>query len=48
MINGDNFQFINKREGESEITFADITKINKTLGWKPLIKIEDFINKINL
>ncbi|MAE14620.1 MAG: hypothetical protein CL821_03405 [Crocinitomicaceae bacterium] len=47
MINGNNFQFIDKREGESEITFADITKINKILGWKPTIKIEDYINKLN-
>ncbi len=39
----DNYQFIEKREGESEITFADVTKANKQLSWFPEHDIKDFI-----
>lgn len=33
--------FIPKRPGEPQTTFADITKIKKDIGWKPLINIEN-------
>lgn len=39
------YQFINKREGESEITFADVTKAKELLGWYPEHDIRDYIKK---
>ncbi|MGP8217528.1 MAG: NAD-dependent epimerase/dehydratase family protein [Bacteroidia bacterium] len=41
----DKYSFIAKREGEAEITFADITKAKKELKWEPSHKIEDYIKK---
>jgi len=38
-----NYSFIPMREGESEITFADITKAKTILGWEPQHRIETFI-----
>ena len=35
--------YIPKRPGETECTFADISKIEKELGWKPSVKIDDGI-----
>ena len=32
--------FIPKRPGEPDCTFADITRIQKELGWQPQIRIE--------
>jgi UDP-glucose 4-epimerase len=32
---------IPKRPGEPDCTFADTTKIRKTLGWKPKVKFEE-------
>lgn len=43
MIDGDNFEFIEKREGESDITFADTAKIRSILGWKPSINIKEYL-----
>ena len=40
-----NYEFIPKREGESEITFADTSKIREVLGWEPLINIKDYLNQ---
>ena len=34
---------IPKRPGEPDCTFADITKIKKVIGWKPVIKLEEGI-----
>ena len=31
------------REGEARETLADATKIEKTFGWKPRVKLEDWI-----
>lgn len=45
LIDGDKFVFIDKREGEADITFADTTKIANTLGWKPGLDIETYINQ---
>lgn len=38
-----NYEFIEKREGESEITFADISKSKTILNWVPTYKIENYI-----
>ena len=37
------YEFIKKREGESDITFADVTKAKKLLNWFPEHNIKDFI-----
>ncbi|MCO6494379.1 MAG: NAD-dependent epimerase/dehydratase family protein [Bacteroidetes bacterium] len=37
-------EFIPKREGESEITYADITKAKEYLDWSPKFELVDFIN----
>jgi len=43
MIGGDT-TFIPPRLGEARHTLADISKINRLLNWKPLVKLEDWIN----
>lgn len=40
----DRYEFISKRDGEAEITFADITKATALLNWKPLNNLEEYIN----
>jgi UDP-glucose 4-epimerase len=37
------FQFIPKREGEADITFASIAKAQQVLGWNPEHALEDYI-----
>jgi len=39
----DKYSFTEKREGEADITFADITKARTILKWEPQFKIEDYI-----
>jgi UDP-glucose 4-epimerase len=39
----DEYEFIPKREGEADITFADISKAGRVLNWEPVYKLEDFI-----
>ena len=39
----DNQVYIDKRSGEMETTFADITKIGDVLGWQPEIDVIDWI-----
>lgn len=39
-----NYEFIDKREGEAEITFADISKARTVLGWNPKHSMEEYIN----
>lgn len=39
------FVFIEKREGEAEITFADTSKVQRVLGWKPEHNLSDYIKK---
>lgn len=39
----DDFEFIPKREGESEITYADVSKAKEILGWEPEYGLEDYI-----
>lgn len=36
-------QFIAKREGEADITFADTTKARTVLGWVPKHQLEDYL-----
>ena len=43
----DNQVYIDKRSGEMETTFADITKIGDVLGWKPEIDVIDWIKNVN-
>ena len=40
-----NIVHIEKREGESEITHAEIGKIHSILNWRPLENIENYISK---
>ncbi|MBI3506675.1 MAG: GDP-mannose 4,6-dehydratase [Proteobacteria bacterium] len=35
-----------KRPGEPDVTFADITKITRDLGWKPAVSFEEGVSKI--
>ena len=39
----DKYEFIPKREGEADITFADISKARKILGWEPKHLLKDYI-----
>ena len=41
----DKYSFVPKREGESEITFANIEKAKKILKWSPGHSIEEYIRK---
>ena len=41
-----NYEFIPKRPGEPDCTFADISKIKKHLKWSPKISIEEGVNII--
>jgi UDP-glucose 4-epimerase len=43
---GGEVTYIPKRPGEPDITFADISKIQKLLGWKPKVSLEDGVKKI--
>lgn len=40
-----NIQFIPKREGEADITFADISKAQNTLGWNPELELSAYIKR---
>ncbi|MEM9052265.1 MAG: NAD-dependent epimerase/dehydratase family protein [Bacteroidota bacterium] len=39
----DNYEFIPKREGEAEITYADVSKAKNVLGWEPGYDLETYI-----
>lgn len=39
----DSYEFIPKREGESEITFADTAKANSLLNWKPGHDMKEYL-----
>lgn len=43
MIDDDNIEFIEKREGEADITFADNSKAKKVLNWKASIVINNYL-----
>lgn len=38
--------YIPKRPGEPDCTFADTTKINRTLGWQPKVSFEEGVKKM--
>ncbi len=38
-----NYEFIEKREGEADITYADISKARKILNWEPVYKLEEYL-----
>lgn len=42
----DTYEFIPKREGESEITFADVTKAREVLNWEPGFNLADYIKTV--
>jgi len=46
MIGGE-YKFIAARDGEADVTLADITKTKELLRWNPLAKLEDWIEKNN-
>lgn len=46
MISDKELVFVPKRPGEPDQTFADISKIQKHIGWKPLIDLEQGIARI--
>lgn len=39
------YQFIDRPKGEDEVTLADISFTQETLGWNPKINIKDYIRK---
>jgi len=41
----DQIEFIPKREGEADITYADVEKSRTVLNWTPTEKLEDFIQQ---
>lgn len=43
---GGEVTYIPKRPGEPEITFADISKIQRLLGWKPKVTIEKGVEEM--
>ena len=45
LLKGD-VTYIPKRPGEPDCTFADITKIRKTLGWNPKVSLEDGVKEV--
>lgn len=45
LINPENIKYIDKREGEAEITFADTSKIQNSLNWKPGKSIKKYIEE---
>jgi len=40
-----NYEFIEKREGEADITYADISKARKILNWEPVYDLEEYLKK---
>ena len=40
------FEFIPKRPGEPDVTWADISKINKQTGWSPKITFEEGVKEM--
>lgn len=43
---GGGIEYIPKRPGEPDCTFADITKIKKLLNWTPKVTLEDGVKKM--
>ena len=47
MIGGESCH-IDDRLGEAEVTLADNSRLRNSLGWKPTVKIEDWIKDNNV
>jgi UDP-glucose 4-epimerase len=45
MISTD-YEFIPKREGEAEITYSDVSKAKKVMGWEPEYDLESYIKSV--
>jgi UDP-glucose 4-epimerase len=43
---GGEVSYIPKRPGEPDVTFADISKIRKTLGWEPTVSFEEGVKRM--
>ena len=43
---GDDYEFIPKRPGEPDVTWADISKINSQTGWLPQISFEEGVKEM--
>ena len=43
---GGEIEYIPKRPGEPDCTFADITKIQKQLNWTPKVSFEEGVKKM--
>lgn len=41
----DNYTFIDRREGEAEITYADVSKARDILGWAPVYELDAYIKE---
>jgi len=39
----DNYELIEKREGEAEVTYANISKARKILNWEPIYKLDEYL-----
>jgi UDP-glucose 4-epimerase len=46
MFKGAEVIHIPERRGEAEVTLADISFIRKMLGWKPKLKLKDYISEV--
>lgn len=42
----DNYSFIEKREGEAEITYSDVSKAKEVLGWEPQHDLAEYIKQV--
>ncbi len=42
----DDYEFIPKREGEAEITYADVSKAKAVMGWEPEYDLESYIKSV--
>ena len=40
----DKYEFISKREGEADVTFADVNKAKKILLWEPQYSLEQYLD----
>ena len=45
LLGGDK-EYIPKRPGEPDCTFADISRITQEIGWKPLVSIEEGVTEL--
>ena len=45
LISNNQYKHVAKREGEAEVTFANVEKANKVLGWRATVDIKDYLKK---